>query len=340
MSVRLMGAVFDCGPQDQTSAFVMLAIADNADDFGFACPSYDTIAQKARCDAKTVGRHIEKLEADDWLRVGRKLMNGKGNAYFINLAKLGVMLHPDANRSPLHTSLIKRSGDILSAIFARKPRNQQPPVENLRAPEKSEDTGGFSGDNPQPPQRTSRGDSEDIFDDSEDIRCPANHEPLLGEPSEESLAMLNLPPQPPTGGEQNAGVEISRITLPDAPSGFMGVASAEQWRRWNSFRMLLKEELALPPTAAAGRSFSEIRKGENDFDACFRCWWLFEIMPGGSNEIRFRTEALDPSCTDAGIAKYRQRIERAIRLLYPISKEERISFVVRATATSQLERTG
>lgn len=187
MSGLLMGAVFQVGPPEQSPAFVLLAIADNADDFGFACPSHDTIAAKARCDRRTVIRQIDFLEREGWLKVVRKIINGKSNAYFLNLAKLGVTLSPDARRSPLHSTLLKRNGDILSRIFA---------------PKKSGDTKKFSGDNLPPSQVTPEQSQVTFEGGSGDTRCHLNLLTVI-QPSGE--------PNSPLPPSQAKGAQISDI---------------------------------------------------------------------------------------------------------------------------------
>lgn len=238
MSVLLMGAVFHCGPPEQTPAFIMLAIADNADDYGFACPSHDTIAAKARCDRQTVIRHLKHLEGEGWLRTAKKLINGKGNAYFLNLQKLGVTLSPETRRSALHTALIKRHGDNLIPISA---------------PEKSGNTKPFSGDNPQPPQVTFAASQVTKEGGSSITRCDTNHlthEPSFVEPS----ADLNFPPTP-QGGQEDFSMRWSAFKL-----------------------ALKQYLASMPETLMEAKGFREIRAGQSDYDVCFRDWWLVEVQ--------------------------------------------------------------
>jgi hypothetical protein len=292
------------------AAFIMVAIADNADDFGFAFPSTETIAAKARCDVRTVYRYLDELEAEGWLRRMAKVINGRGNAYFLNLSKLGVTLSPDARRSPVHTALIRRHGDNLSRFFV---------------PKESGDSGEISGDNPQPTQVTAPPSHVTKEGGSGDTRSHANHEPSALEPSGETSASVEVLPLPRSG-------------VTNAPDETLSEANPEQLRRWDSFRMLLKEDLSAAPAVVAKR-FSEVRPGVNDFDACFRDWWLvrFSFSPG---PIEFITEAADVAATQAGVEKYHNRLVQRASLLFPIVKGDRVKFTVRQTAARELARAG
>lgn len=154
MSATLMGAVLNCGPKKGSMRYALVAIADNSDDYGFACPSIETIAEKACCDARTAMRLVQALEREGWMKVVRRVLFGKGSVYFIDIVKLGVTVNPKMRRSPLHVEVTK--------MLARKIPSAPVPVasgdnlspENIAAPEKS-------GDNPQGSQVTKEAESGD-----------------------------------------------------------------------------------------------------------------------------------------------------------------------------------
>lgn len=146
MSAILTGAVFNCGPSKGSLRLALVAITDNSDDYGFACPSIETIAQKACCDARTAMRLVQALERDGWMKVRRKVMFGKGNVYFIDIAKLGVTVNPKSRKSPLHL-------EIAQLLQKKESRDKLSP-EKHSSPEKS-------GDNPQGVQVTKTPDSGD-----------------------------------------------------------------------------------------------------------------------------------------------------------------------------------
>lgn len=86
-----MSAVWANGPDNKTELLILLALADNADDYGKCWPSYETIAKKSRVSKRHVMRIISKLCADGYLRK-RERMNKDGqtsNLYQINIELIG-----------------------------------------------------------------------------------------------------------------------------------------------------------------------------------------------------------------------------------------------------------
>ena len=72
MSIKAMNLVFSGGPSDAAEAFLMLAIADNADDKGRAFPGIALLAQKSRQSERNVMRVLRSLEIAGWLAVKRR----------------------------------------------------------------------------------------------------------------------------------------------------------------------------------------------------------------------------------------------------------------------------
>jgi hypothetical protein len=81
---------------------VLVAIAEAADDFGFACLSIETIAKKAVCDPRTAMRMVHCLEVEGWVWVNRRAVGGKASVYFVNIARLGVVLNPKFRKNQWH----------------------------------------------------------------------------------------------------------------------------------------------------------------------------------------------------------------------------------------------
>lgn len=69
MSIKLMSHIWDHGPEDTGERFVLLAIADNANDDGVAYPSAATIARKVVMDERSVRRIVKRLADQGWLTV-------------------------------------------------------------------------------------------------------------------------------------------------------------------------------------------------------------------------------------------------------------------------------
>ena len=68
MSIKVMSWVWeqDLPPLDK---IVLMAIADHADDDGYAWPSMKRIAEKCSMEKRTVQRHVEKLQEQQLLKV-------------------------------------------------------------------------------------------------------------------------------------------------------------------------------------------------------------------------------------------------------------------------------
>jgi hypothetical protein len=78
---------------------------------------------------------------------------------------------------------------------------------------------------------------------------------------------------------------------------------------WGRFREGLRRQLEDAPLNHP--NFSEVVKGEWDFSACFRDWWLIGLRPGegGPGPPLLLTEAENVAATREGLRKYRKRIE-------------------------------
>lgn len=97
MSVRVLGMVFAAGPTDLAQHSVMMALADNADDFGRCYPGQALLAQKSRMSERNVRRVLDALECEGWL-VRKARTHGehrRGTVYEMNLKRLGR--HSDAD---------------------------------------------------------------------------------------------------------------------------------------------------------------------------------------------------------------------------------------------------
>lgn len=75
MSIKVMSALWDSGPQDKTALLVLLALADFCDDDGVCFPSIRRIAEKCRMTERGAQKAIRKMESDGWLTI--KTGNGR-----------------------------------------------------------------------------------------------------------------------------------------------------------------------------------------------------------------------------------------------------------------------
>lgn len=114
-----MGAVMVAGPRAMRLRLALVAIADNADDFGFAAPSIETIAAKAACDPRTAMRVVQQLEREGWMKVKRRVVDGRGSVYFVDVEKLGVVPDAKSRKSEWHLKFeqqMKRSEDARDKV--------------------------------------------------------------------------------------------------------------------------------------------------------------------------------------------------------------------------------
>jgi len=275
---------------------VLLAIADNADDFGFAFPSYETIAQKARCSTRTAMRHVDELETHGWLKVGRKL-NGRGNVYFVNLEKLGVSVSPKARKSPLFTHLQKVAGDKLSLIFLPRPIG---------------DSAKISSDNPQAQQVTKRHAHVTGTPSNGDTSSHTNPEPSEQPPLQPS-AEVKYTPTP------QGGVEFPQ---------WGKTVTSEQAKAFLVLHDTLKFELENVPLGLHGTRFVPLRAGQWDFDVAFRDMRLDELRTVAGTTTMF-INCCDPPGSRAGFDRYHTRIERIAAKAFGWPRGTKIRFAVR-----------
>ena len=123
MSAILVHAVGYRGPADWRPKSVLLALAENADDFGFALLGQERIAQFAGLrSTKQVSRLLAALAAEGWLKAIAKAVDGCGSVYFLNRAKLGVVGEPKREKSPRHVEFAQRTGITAETVsFAQLP---------------------------------------------------------------------------------------------------------------------------------------------------------------------------------------------------------------------------
>lgn len=88
MSLDALNAVWKHSEQSGAQLLLLLAIADNANDDGFAFPSYKHLAAKSRMSKRTVQRAVSKLLDTDELSLNSSGTWGSSNVYAVNLAVL------------------------------------------------------------------------------------------------------------------------------------------------------------------------------------------------------------------------------------------------------------
>lgn len=131
MSIRIMSRIWEAGPTDPMQRFVLLAIADHADDHGRAYPSMIGIASKCGMTERGARGIIRKLEAGGFLET--KVGGGRGGKshYTVNpegqtrndipgMSKPGTTRHETRNDTTLNPE--PRSAEPSITIIKPKTR--------------------------------------------------------------------------------------------------------------------------------------------------------------------------------------------------------------------------
>lgn len=138
MSIKIMSRVWESGPEKQADRFVLLAIADYANDEGECWPSIAGICRKTCMSERGVQTIIRRLEAEGWLHIE----TGKGrrncNLYTV---KTPHKVHP-AQDAPPHMNAETPHMDAINPA----PRAPEPSYNH-------QEPSLFGGDAPKPKKR-------------------------------------------------------------------------------------------------------------------------------------------------------------------------------------------
>jgi hypothetical protein len=225
MSIHIMNAVWQCGPQDTSARMLLLAIADCANDQGEAFPSVALLGQKSCMSKSTVLRTLQGLETSGWFAVRRRTVqwdgdtHPRGNLYVVALEKLRLQAPKQAEvRTPRGVMVTPRNPDREVSEPASRSVRMTPHVAPCEV-SKTALRGVKTGHPPTPP--------------------------LVGEPS----GTVTTPPNPLTEGELcEAGSIPDKIAELRAQRGALPVNSAEWWRVSRELHALLA--MAAPPAAS------------------------------------------------------------------------------------------
>jgi hypothetical protein len=97
MSIKLMAQIWENGPLRQSDRFVLLALADYANEGGECWPSIAGICRRTCLSERGAQAVLRRLEADGWLQIetggGRKNCN-------LYVIKTPQQMHPAGNAPP------------------------------------------------------------------------------------------------------------------------------------------------------------------------------------------------------------------------------------------------
>jgi len=108
MSVKVMTAVWDHSRAKGSALLLLLAIADNANDYGLAWPGIETLAQRTRIGKRATIKQLEKLEKTGELMIYRR--SGQHNHYILNVNATDEM------RAVAISALAAKLGESVEAI--------------------------------------------------------------------------------------------------------------------------------------------------------------------------------------------------------------------------------
>ena len=94
MSIDIMAAVWKNGPANSTDRFVLLSLADRADETGYCYPSYTDIAKRCSVTRPTVVKSMNRLREEGWLRTEaqyKKDGSRSSNGIYIDLCRLSAV---------------------------------------------------------------------------------------------------------------------------------------------------------------------------------------------------------------------------------------------------------
>lgn len=133
MSVRLMAQILDHGPKRQAARFVMLVMADYANDEGHCWPSIPSVADKACMSERSAYRVINELISEGWLEVVSGGGRGKTNRYMVRTNPDTVSVNdgenPDtlAGNDALNPDICALNPDTVSPKPSLTINRQSPP---------------------------------------------------------------------------------------------------------------------------------------------------------------------------------------------------------------------
>ena len=97
MSIKIMSIIWEHGPSAQSDRFVLLALADYANDEGEAWPSIAGICRKTCMSERGVQTVIRRLEAAGWVTIQTGAGRKNCNQYTI---KTPQQVHPLPDKNP------------------------------------------------------------------------------------------------------------------------------------------------------------------------------------------------------------------------------------------------
>jgi hypothetical protein len=119
MSIKVMSAIWESSPSKENKLLALLAIADNADDNGWAYPSQNKLAVKCRVKRRAMQKILDVLEADGEVIIYNRVDPNNREQHFSNVYHLAR--YGDALAEPPH----ELRGLIKPHVFPETPSVQK-----------------------------------------------------------------------------------------------------------------------------------------------------------------------------------------------------------------------
>lgn len=138
MSVRVMAKIWDCGPDRQSDRFLLLALADFANDAGECWPGMKSVAQKCCMTERGAQKIIRRLEDDGWLSIDTGGGRHGCNRYVINTERRSGFSSETPNEvHPEHRSPPPNVDAETPNVDAENPEHRSPePSRTIKEPPK------------------------------------------------------------------------------------------------------------------------------------------------------------------------------------------------------------
>ena len=165
MSIRVMTQVWDSGQYNGSKLLLLLALADFAHDDGAnVYPSVDTLAQKTRCDRRTVQRNLRQLEGEGAILLVRPATRHGPAEYQLGAA----FCRPSEGQGRHPVPLGAASDPNQGRRDAAQTVSKEPPKESINARERAHERERvvreeFDNWYQHYPRKVSRGAAEDPF---------------------------------------------------------------------------------------------------------------------------------------------------------------------------------
>lgn len=163
MSIKWMAFVWDHGPSDRAERFVLLALADFANDDGECWPSVDGIARKTCMTERGCQKIIRRLEDTGWIVVDAGLGRRNCNIYKLKNPE------PRSPRTTFTPNADAKKGERRSEKGERRSENPEPrsPEPSLTIIEPSENRqyarDGFADFWNEVPKKVGKGQAEKAY---------------------------------------------------------------------------------------------------------------------------------------------------------------------------------